>query len=696
MPSSPFPFYEREPNPLPASRWGTRAQLGATIQELQDLAGNRDGLWANEQYAEGTRRAWFTTHAAVEAARQAALVGWRTQDEVEQLEGFLAACEAEWRCPITDFTLPWLVNGSLFAAQKAVLLTRLGRHPDSVKDTFVPWPIDDTRPSGQPVRVRVFLPTQAEERSTILWVPSLFEGSDVIGTLAQQWNTQGHPVVCIEDIWRAEEASAHGPEENVARVIATVQMVSRWIEEHTGRRTIWAGSSLGASLGVLGALRQERGSRIAPLRGERMPQAAILLSPQWGRRQHWRCAYGSERIGACWTRDTIPENHWETKVRLTQSMVLHNIRSDAEMQCAIEDQLCKTVDALVGSGASKFPIVFIQGIHDDDQNVDQTRSLASVLRAQLIELDTNCHHLVMYADAVRAAGSAVQTVASRTTQRVSRANLDQTLPFLALVKQFARKGEVLPREANDYFYLTVPGLFTERYPGYMRSKKAQLDQLGLANRLARVDTDASVETNAKVLRDETIELAQNGARLVLIGHSKGGNDIGAMLALYPETHAHVRAVLTIQAPWLGTPLADAVYLRPSIQPLLRWVIERGWGGELDALTGLGVAAREAFVAQYPWPTNTPTLCFASKIGGGPTALAVSDAILAPTAGPTDGFVPVQSARIPGADYVVLAGVDHGGPVLPAPFGSCEPMDAGMLIHCLLAFVLRFGRPIQAL
>ena len=62
--------------------------------------------------------------------------------------------------------------------------------------------------------------------------------------------------------------------------------------------------------------------------------------------------------------------------------------------------------------------------------------------------------------------------------------------------------------------------------------------------------------NAKQIRDAILEASNDGKQVVLVGQSKGGVDITAALALYPEFKPHVRAVVSMQAPYGGTPIAS--------------------------------------------------------------------------------------------------------------------------------------------
>ncbi len=241
---------------------------------------------------------------------------------------------------------------------------------------------------------------------------------------------------------------------------------------------------------------------------------------------------------------------------------------------------------------------------------------------------------------------------------------DQTARYQELVK-LAEQGEnTLPPDAANYVYLNVPGLITEHYVGYMDQSMARMRQLGLDARVMPLDTDAAVATNAKVLRDEIMEIAnKEGKQVVLTGHSKGGVDIGAALQLYPELKDHVRAVVTMQSPFRGTEIADDVSKNATLGPLAFSILEDSWHGDQRALTDLSRQTRADFNEAHPYDQDIPTVSLASELGSAHSPLKLaSDYLGGQYSERSDGLVPTDSAVLPGADYVFLTGVDHSNTV----------------------------------
>jgi hypothetical protein len=152
----------------------------------------------------------------------------------------------------------------------------------------------------------------------------------------------------------------------------------------------------------------------------------------------------------------------------------------------------------------------------------------------------------------------------------------------------------------------VGGLFTSHYPGYFKQNEDALSAAGLQVSEAPIDTGASVEANAKVIRDAVMAAAPD--RQVLIGQSKGGVDITAALALYPEMKPYVRAVVSMQSPYGGTPIASDLDESTSLRPLISSAIQTVFKGSPAALSDLSYQARQTFVGSIP----TPRTCRRSR------------------------------------------------------------------------------------
>lgn len=235
-------------------------------------------------------------------------------------------------------------------------------------------------------------------------------------------------------------------------------------------------------------------------------------------------------------------------------------------------------------------------------------------------------------------------------------------------------GKGLPSHATKYVYLLVPGLFTNHYPGYMNKNWEHLRKLGMDVRKVPLNTDVGVEKNAAVIRDKIIEVSKEGHQCIVIGHSKGGVDAAAAIAMY-DLYDHVFCLVCMQAPFGGTPMSGDVakagggMVEEAVLKLLK--------GEASALADLTYPARQAFLAQHPLDVSRlAVVSFSSIVGEHKTLMLPAAAWLRKQHHlESDGCVPEKDAYVPGSYSVRINGLDHGGTVFDMFSGI-----AGLLGH----------------
>jgi hypothetical protein len=140
--------------------------------------------------------------------------------------------------------------------------------------------------------------------------------------------------------------------------------------------------------------------------------------------------------------------------------------------------------------------------------------------------------------------------------------------------------------------------------------------------------------------------------------------------LDPSALPHTRALVTLQSPFRGSPIADAILHQEPIHALARsaaWVIGAGSGGGLIDLTtrsrAMWMEAHEAQIAALI--ERLPVVSLAAMIDS--TAPPGPDRNFRPLArwieqqghGPNDGLVSVASALLPGARHIVLSAGHRG-------------------------------------
>jgi len=147
----------------------------------------------------------------------------------------------------------------------------------------------------------------------------------------------------------------------------------------------------------------------------------------------------------------------------------------------------------------------------------------------------------------------------------------------------------------------VPGYLTECISflsNVLTDGIAHLETLGIKTLVPALSGRGGAAHNARQLRDAIMALPE-GETTILIATSKGAVDTPEMLALYPETHSRVHAVVGVVGAVCGSPLA---HMAPK---WLKWIDRylpmphcRAHDG--DAVQSLTPEVRQAFLE-----THTP-------------------------------------------------------------------------------------------
>ncbi|MBN1210364.1 MAG: alpha/beta fold hydrolase [Myxococcaceae bacterium] len=254
--------------------------------------------------------------------------------------------------------------------------------------------------------------------------------------------------------------------------------------------------------------------------------------------------------------------------------------------------------------------------------------------------------------------------------------VDSTAEFEKLHASVKAGKDVLPAEAKDCVFLAVGGLLSQYAPKelYFDDNLDALENAGLQVGRVPVDTDMGVEHNAAIVREAVLEAAKSGKKVVLIGHSKGGLDSAAALAMYPELKEHVRALVTVQSPYGGSPMAQDMLDNPLIRYGLGGAVE-ALGGSIQAGEDLTYDSRKKFLEKYPLPAGIPTVSMASTTANPLSPLFATQEYMQQRYGiKSDGLVVPQDAFIPGSKAVTLHGMDHLESTMtnPNPFKPYKP------------------------
>jgi pimeloyl-ACP methyl ester carboxylesterase len=249
--------------------------------------------------------------------------------------------------------------------------------------------------------------------------------------------------------------------------------------------------------------------------------------------------------------------------------------------------------------------------------------------------------------------------------------------FRELYARVRRDEPVLPAEAKRHQYLLVKGLLGDELFGYLVDNQLRLERRGLETREVQVNTEGSLADNIEVVRKALEDAAFFNRSVVLVGHSKGAVESVSTLAMYPELRQHVRAVVAIQGPYGGSPIAHDMTDTPELRRMLSIAFPLFFYGVSSSVEDLRYPSRMEFVRRHPYASEVPTVSLA-------TSRYSMRSLLWPVARymferyklPSDGLVAQVDAEIPGSRVVRLDDMDHAEAALVGlpGFANYSPGD----------------------
>lgn len=202
---------------------------------------------------------------------------------------------------------------------------------------------------------------------------------------------------------------------------------------------------------------------------------------------------------------------------------------------------------------------------------------------------------------------------------------DRTQRFGQILETVRHGVHSLP---DDLVYLLVPGLFSNHGPLYFVDTKAYFSKLGLACHIAKIHSEAAVETNASVLKDYIEELYWgSGKQVAVLGHSKGGVDAAAAVAKHwPSLKDKVAGLVLVQSPYGGSPIASDLLREGQLADVqtryvLELLIQKLVKGDVKALEDLTYKKRQNFLAKHSLPREFPVVSFHTEVSLAPKVLS---------------------------------------------------------------------------
>ncbi|GMH00631.1 hypothetical protein Nepgr_002470 [Nepenthes gracilis] len=301
---------------------------------------------------------------------------------------------------------------------------------------------------------------------------------------------------------------------------------------------------------------------------------------------------------------------------------------------------------------------------------------------------------------------------------------DGTERFMEILDSIRHGVHRLPKSA---VYLLVPGMFSNHGPLYFINTKTSFSKMGLTCHIAKIHSEASVEKNARELRDYIEEIYWGSKkRVMLLGHSKGGIDAAAALSMYwSDLKDKVVGLVLAQSPYGGSPIAsdilregqlgDYVNSRKLMEILICKVIK----GDMQALEDLTYEKRKEFLMKHSLPRELPVVSFHTEAKISPAVLAtlshvahaeLGESAKLPVVMPlgavmaacaqllqlrygekSDGLVTCRDAEVPGSVVVhPTRKLDHAWMVYSSLNDDPSEANASQVCEALLTLLMEVG------
>lgn len=295
------------------------------------------------------------------------------------------------------------------------------------------------------------------------------------------------------------------------------------------------------------------------------------------------------------------------------------------------------------------------------------------------------------------------------TSTATYARMDLSAKFLSVYHQ---KKEFTQKELNrlkQYDIYFIPGILAESLVrddnrssvdlSYITkdyfSEQIKLLQNKYKLRAFRLSTSSyNVEETQQNIRNAVYNAQQKNRKVLLVSHSLGGLALLEELVKNPQIQEGVAGIAFLQSPFFGSHLADVLknppyHLERVLHPLLPYL-----NISMNTIDYVAPESRTAFMNNHKAQiqnliNKVPLYTFSSSVPANRSALkplidimtdgcfkgvhfgCISEVFYHGPYDESDGFIPVKSSFIPGADFVFLKNVDHAEIILKFPFEDYE-------------------------
>jgi len=285
---------------------------------------------------------------------------------------------------------------------------------------------------------------------------------------------------------------------------------------------------------------------------------------------------------------------------------------------------------------------------------------------------------------------AVAMVASVVAQ--AGGGVDRTQEYQDAYDRNCDLGSADIRALRKYRVLLVPGYLVSDQPDYFADQLAWLRSMKVESEKVSIKAGQSIAINGPIVASA---IRKSAKPVILITHSKGSIDTLEALRVEAALRTNVRAWISLQGVFFGSPIADMLLDETVISPAVSNLILGFLGGTRESAEGLTTRNAVARYRKFE-ATNTrivrevPSVAFVSDIDrtqgaqNNSTLLEFSYDLMRREGIPNDGLVPVTSAVLPGMNFVKVLGVDHVAPVMP----TLKRFDRVRMTRALLTLMLR--------
>lgn len=283
----------------------------------------------------------------------------------------------------------------------------------------------------------------------------------------------------------------------------------------------------------------------------------------------------------------------------------------------------------------------------------------------------------------------VATVASVVAQ--AGGGIDRTQEYQDAYDRNCAPGTADIRALRDYRVLFVPGYLVGDQPDYFADQLEWLRSIKVESEKVSIKAGQSIAINGPIV---AAAIRKSAKPVILVTHSKGSIDTLEALRVEAALRNKVRAWISLQGVFFGSPVADTLLDGTVISPVVSDLILGILGGTRESAEGLTTTTAVAYYRKFEAAISlvvrkVPSVALVSDVDRvkgvqNNTLLEFSYDLMRREGIPNDGLVPVTSGVLPGMDFVKVLGVDHIAPVMP----TLQRFDRVRMTRALLTLMLK--------